>query len=246
MNEAMKRDRRRRGERRRLQLVAWLLAVVLSPASKAGGGSEAVYAVTGADGVTTYTNRATGDTAARLEVPAVRHSVVRSAGVVSTAQLASTSTGRPARRPGERVRRLLPQLERLIAVVADRHGVDPHLVRAVIEVESGFNPKAVSPKGAAGLMQLMPATAARYQARDPSDPAQNIEAGTRYLRDLLEMFDGDTRLALAGYNAGEGAVKKYGAIPPYPETQNYVPSVLSAWRRNQADPSIPRLTASAR
>jgi soluble lytic murein transglycosylase-like protein len=89
--------------------------------------------------------------------------------------------------------------------------------------ESAFDARAVSPKGARGLMQLMPATAARFGVKDIFDPAQNIEAGARYLRFLLDLFDGDISLALAGYNAGEGAVKKYGyTVPPYRETVNYV------------------------
>ncbi|MBI5614890.1 MAG: lytic transglycosylase domain-containing protein [Gammaproteobacteria bacterium] len=101
------------------------------------------------------------------------------------------------------------------------------LVHAVIAVESGFDPRAVSPKGGMGLMQLMPATAKRYGAADPFDPEQNIRAGTRYLGELLVRFDRNVELALAAYNAGEGAVERNGRqIPPYDETRRYVPSVL--------------------
>lgn len=123
-----------------------------------------------------------------------------------------------------------------ILEAAKLHNVDPALVHAVIQVESGYNVKALSPKGAVGLMQLMPATGLRYgvKAKDLRNPAQNIRAGTRYLADLLEMFGGDVSLALAGYNAGEGAVLKYGKrIPPYRETQAYVPRVMGfyeSWR----------------
>jgi soluble lytic murein transglycosylase-like protein len=120
---------------------------------------------------------------------------------------------------------------RLHATVADhaaRHAINPDLVRAVIRAESGWNPRAVSPKGAMGLMQLMPATAAEYGVADPFDPAENIRAGVAYLRWLLDRFDGKTELALAAYNAGPGAVEKYGrTIPPYRETRSYVRRIVS-------------------
>ncbi len=115
-------------------------------------------------------------------------------------------------------------LEGIIAAASVRHGVDPALVWAIIAVESAFTPDARSPKGAMGLMQLMPATAAQYAVGDPFDPAQNIEAGTRHLRSLLDRFD--TTMALAAYNAGVGAVARFGGIPPYRETREYVARVL--------------------
>lgn len=114
----------------------------------------------------------------------------------------------------------------LIREVARRHGVSPALVRAVVAVESGFDPRAVSPKGARGLMQLMPATAAEWNVDDVYDPEQNLDAGTRHLRALLEVFEGDVTLALAAYNAGAGAVRRHGGVPPYPETREYVRRVL--------------------
>jgi soluble lytic murein transglycosylase-like protein len=115
------------------------------------------------------------------------------------------------------------QVDGLIRMYGTRYGVDPYLVFCVMHQESRFGSGAVSPKGAQGLMQLMPGTAARYGVTNPYDPAQNIMAGTRYLRDLLRMFGGRVDLALAGYNAGEGAVMKYGnRVPPYNETRNYV------------------------
>ena len=125
------------------------------------------------------------------------------------------------------ISRLVP----LINDAARAYGLDPKLVHAVIRAESGYNTNAVSSKGAVGLMQLIPATAQRYGVQDSYDPGQNIQGGTRYLRDLLKMFNGNMELAIAGYNAGENAVIRAGhRIPPYPETMAYVPKVLSFYR----------------
>jgi soluble lytic murein transglycosylase-like protein len=110
----------------------------------------------------------------------------------------------------------------LVANIARQHDVEPSLVDSVIRVESNYNPNAVSPKGAMGLMQLIPSTARRFGVNDTFHPQQNIEGGVRYLKYLMQLYNGDERLALAAYNAGEGAVAKYKGIPPYPETQNYV------------------------
>jgi len=117
----------------------------------------------------------------------------------------------------------------LIQRLAQQYSVDPHLVRAIIMVESNFDPHAVSRAGAQGLMQLMPDTAARYRVENPFDPHANIEGGIRYLRDLLRLFPSNLRHVLAAYNAGEGAVQQYGGIPPYPETQRYVERVLALY-----------------
>ena len=125
----------------------------------------------------------------------------------------------------------------IVDVAARSHGVEPALVQAVITAESGFNPNALSRKGASGLMQLMPETARRYGVRNIFDPVENIHGGVRYLRDLLAMFNGDMRLALAGYNAGENAVIRAGnRVPPYVETQNYVPKVIDLYHRFRTRP----------
>jgi soluble lytic murein transglycosylase-like protein len=115
------------------------------------------------------------------------------------------------------------KIDEIIVNAATQHGVEPLLLFSVMHQESAFNNQAVSSKGARGLMQLMPATAARFGVKNIFDPEQNIHGAAQYLRFLLDLFDGNVSLALAGYNAGEGAVKKYGyAVPPYPETINYV------------------------
>lgn len=120
----------------------------------------------------------------------------------------------------------------LIDAVAVKHGVDPALAHAVIRTESGYNARAVSPKGAVGLMQLMPATAKRYGVEDRYDPLQNIEGGIRYLRDLITQFGANLTLAVAAYNAGENAVIRHGnTVPPYPETKEYVNRVLGLYQR---------------
>ena len=117
----------------------------------------------------------------------------------------------------------------LIEATARQHAVDPRLVKSVMLVESGFNPAAVSPKGARGLMQLMPATAVAYGVRDIHDPAENIAGGTRYLSYLLGLFGGNLEKSLAAYNAGETAVGRYGGIPPYRETRLYVHKARTAY-----------------
>ena len=124
------------------------------------------------------------------------------------------------------------QVDNLIRFYGKQHGVDPYLIFCLMSQESKFSKGAVSPKGAQGLMQLMPGTAARYGVTNPYDVAQNISGGTRYLKDLLKMFNGRVDLALAGYNAGENAVIKYGySIPPYDETRNYVKLIIKRYGR---------------
>ena len=117
----------------------------------------------------------------------------------------------------------------LITDIAINNGVDPVLVRGIIEMESGFEPSALSPKGAMGLMQLMPDTASELGVDDPWDPEQNIKGGTKYISWLLKKYNGNLEKALAAYNAGPNAVDSYNGIPPYQETQNYVRTILSRY-----------------
>jgi len=126
------------------------------------------------------------------------------------------------------------QIEREIQRAAINHNLDPELIRALIRAESNFRPDAVSSAGAMGLMQLMPRTAASLGVTDPFDIAQNIDGGSRYLRRMLDLFNGDTHLALAAYNAGAGAVRQHGGIPPFRETQAFVPRVHDFWNENIA------------
>ncbi len=120
-----------------------------------------------------------------------------------------------------------------MAAAAERHEVDALLLAAVVQTESRFLPTAVSPRGAVGLMQVLPATAAMYGVRDLSDPHVNLDVGSRYLRRLLRDYDGDLELALAAYNAGPGAVERYGRVPPFRETQAYVKKVLRLYEKHR-------------
>lgn len=142
-----------------------------------------------------------------------------------------------SKRPGPTKERY----EALIRAAAQEHQLDPALVSALIEIESNFDPLAVSRKGAKGLMQLMPKTAWELAIFDAFDPKANIEGGTRHLRRLLDLFDGNLTLALAAYNAGENAVLRYGGVPPYRETKEYVSKVLSLYKK-----APPQKTPSSR
>ncbi|MEP6718237.1 MAG: lytic transglycosylase domain-containing protein [bacterium] len=133
-----------------------------------------------------------------------------------------------------------PGIDSLIRQSGAKYGVDPYLIFCVMEQESHFNTHALSPKGARGLMQLMPGTSARLGVKKPSDPAQNIAGGTRYLRQLIQQFNGRIDLVLASYNAGEGAVMKFGGrVPPYRETRDYVKRISYRYRRTKAVAAAP-------
>ena len=146
-------------------------------------------------------------------------------GSISTREVAGT---REVVQGGSRTSTKVPALDlnSLVRRTASQLDVEPELIHAVIRQESGYDPYAVSHKGAKGLMQLMPATAKRFGVKDVFDPAENVQGGVKYLRQLLDRYDGDRRLALAAYNAGEGAVDRFGGVPPYRETQDYVDRIV--------------------
>jgi soluble lytic murein transglycosylase-like protein len=191
-----------------------LALAVLAPC----GAAADIYAYTDKDGVTHFTNRRPSDGRYKLYLKANDRPGRRGAGVTPVA---------PSDRSSERFLRY----DRWIREAATLYQLPEALVRAVIKVESDYDPRAVSGAGARGLMQLMPETGLQMQMRDPFDPRMNIFAGTRYLRILANTFNGDLELTIAGYNAGEGAVMRYGGIPPYEETQNYVLQVLRYYHR---------------
>jgi soluble lytic murein transglycosylase-like protein len=193
--------------------------------------AETVYEARDASGRRSYTNTQPGDPRAKaiLTVGAVRF---------GRADDYAGRSGKPdsPQRPGTYNAPADPVVHSFIRQAAARHALDPLLLQALIHQESRFNPRATSSAGARGLMQLMPGTASRYGVSNIYDPGQNIAAGSAYLRDLLDQF-GSVSLALAAYNAGEGAVLKYGRrIPPYAETQNYVEVIVRDYRRRREQP----------
>jgi soluble lytic murein transglycosylase-like protein len=166
-----------------------------------------------ARGVSTSTTGATGATAAGGEGSATAFA----AALQAASAPASTATGASAGSSS---------YDALIEQAAQRNGVDPAVLHGLIQQESGFDPNAQSGAGASGLTQLMPGTASSLGVTNPLDPTQSIEGGARYLSQMMSQFGGNTSEALAAYNAGPGAVRQYGGIPPYPETQSYVSKVL--------------------
>lgn len=147
--------------------------------------------------------------------------------------ISSTPPAQTANAPGD-------HLDQIVQQAAERHNLDPALVKAVISTESGWNPTAISRKGAVGLMQLIPETAERFGVGNAFDPVQNVEGGTSYLKALLDHYNGDLTKSLAAYNAGERAVDQSGGIPAYPETERYVQKVTDAYFRPSSgrDPSL--------
>lgn len=180
-----------------------------------------IYAYTAPDGALSLSNVPT-DEGYRVLIAAPKEAAVAPSARVAEPRVKSSLAGKAG-------------YDQLVDEVSRTYGLESALLHAVISVESRYNPKAKSRKGAAGLMQLMPGTAKRYGVTDRFDPLQNLEGGARYLRDLLRMFDNNVSLTLAAYNAGERAVAKYGnRVPPYRETLDYVPRVLDFYRQYQA------------
>lgn len=191
------------------------LGVFLLLSLWAGSAQAEVFRYENKEGRTVFTDRLLKDS---------RYSLVWRS---SVGHLRAASKNKKAKRNWRNKKKYVP----IIKQIAGKARVSPELIHAVVQAESAYNSKAKSSAGAMGLMQLMPATAKRYGVSDIWDPAQNLEGGARYLRDLLDMFKNNLRLALAAYNAGEGAVKKYGnRIPPYRETRDYVRKVIGFYR----------------
>jgi soluble lytic murein transglycosylase-like protein len=186
--------------------------------------SADIYSYTDKDGVVHFANRPKGNGKFKLYVKSTERKAAR--GAASAAVMPSDKSPERYTRYSEWIRQ-----------AATLYQIPEALVRAVIKCESDFDPRAVSPAGAIGLMQMIPETAMRMQVRDPYDPRENIFGGTRYLRVLANTFNGDLELTIAAYNAGPGAVSKYGGIPPYEETQNYVVNVVTYYRRFRANPT---------
>jgi soluble lytic murein transglycosylase-like protein len=126
---------------------------------------------------------------------------------------------------------LKKQYDGMIKSIARKHNIEPNLVHSIISEESNYNRLAISPKGAVGIMQLMPETAKEYGVKDLLDPRENIEGGVKYLKDLFSLFSGKKDLILAAYNAGQEAIKKFGGIPPYQETRNYISRVMTSYKK---------------
>jgi len=159
--------------------------------------------------------------AARSAADEVNQYLGRESNQSATGKIVSANFSGVASTPGD--------IDSAIEQAAARHNVDPNLVRAVVKVESNFNPNAVSRKGAMGLMQLMPSTARQLKVKNPFDPEQNVDAGVRHLKQLLESYGGDVKLTLAAYNAGAGAVARSSGVPHYAETQNYVRRITNLY-----------------
>jgi soluble lytic murein transglycosylase-like protein len=159
--------------------------------------------------------------AARSAAAEVSQFMGRESNQSAAAKIAAANFGTPLPTTGD--------IDSAIEQAAARHNVDPNLVRAVVKVESNFNPNAVSRKGAMGLMQLMPSTARQLKVKNPFDPEQNVDAGVRHLKQLLENYGGDVKLTLAAYNAGAGAVARSSGVPHYAETQNYVRRITNLY-----------------
>jgi len=200
-------------------LISGLILIVIL-AGPTTASAATVYVYKDARGSTVITNRASSDKSLKLIKTYTPSASVRALG-------AGRSYTRRSLSPRS------TEFDRMIYQLADSYKLDRALVKAIIQIESSFNPLALSPKGAQGLMQLMPATATRYKVQDPYDAQQNLRGGMQFFADLMKRYQNDIRLALAAYNAGSGAVSKYQGIPPYPETQAYVSQVMQLHKNYQ-------------
>jgi soluble lytic murein transglycosylase-like protein len=216
----------------RLLLTVFLLLAISLPVSA----GAAMYAYVDARGICHYTN-VPGDGRYKLsDRPSRRVGSPEDQLIRTITRRSQGSQGFGAELEQGSLFRTAPQtLNRYIQMAAMHHQVDPLLIKAVIKAESNFDPNAISPKGAQGLMQLMPGTAKDLLVNNPMDPLQNINGGTKYLRYLLDNYNGNVELSLAAYNAGPGNVTPTGMIPNFPETQNYVAKVLQTYRSYRSD-----------
>lgn len=199
-------------------------------------GDQAVLSLPGGGLLTIDADRIVRVEPAEIEDPPEKEAA-RTPAPATTAAPAAAAPPQPTPTARRDEQPAAQSIETLIREAALRHGLEVDLLAAVIAVESGFRPTAVSPKGAKGLMQLMPGTARELAVTDPFDPAQSIDAGARYLRQLLDANDGKYWRALAAYNAGSGRVARYGGLPPYRETINYIRRVLDNYASPRPIPS---------
>jgi soluble lytic murein transglycosylase-like protein len=210
-----------------MQMRAYVLVALLAGWTPWASAAD-IYASVSADGTTRWATQALDDSYKKV--------MAEPAPVLPLNSRPPSSLYPAKQNPALQARRTA--LASLIEQTAARHGIDAQMLMALVEVESAFNTQAISPKGARGLMQLMPATALRYgmrQVRELHDPARNLDMGARHLKDLLALHDGQWALVMASYNAGHGAVAKHGQrIPRYTETMLYVPAVLSKAAHNTA------------
>ncbi len=217
---------------RAARFIAVAFAALLFAPLLEGGARADIYQWTDAEGVVHFTNKPTNQPGAKLYIK-------------STANVQLGKAGAPLYAPQDRDPARYTRFDEWIRQAATLYQIPEQLVRAVMKVESDYDPRAVSSAGARGLMQLMPDTADRLQVRDINDPRENIFGGVRYLRILANIFNGDLELTVAAYNAGEEAVMRWGGIPPYQQTRDYVVKVTRFYRRYRTIPDATEASIGA-